>query len=119
MGRQASELLNEASKGIWLGEMAKRKVNEYEPYEVAWQNRDGELIHTIVSPPARSSTPRGYYAPEVSRYSPTSPSRKKSEEDATTHQKKNSPRASASSPDANDHHRAQRRKIHRGKRQFP
>ena len=50
IGRQTSELLNEASKGVWLEEMAKRKVNRYDPYEVTWQNREGELIHTIVSP---------------------------------------------------------------------
>jgi PAS domain S-box-containing protein len=50
IGRQTSELLNEASKGIWAGEMAKRKDNQYEPYEVAWQNHEGELVHTIVSP---------------------------------------------------------------------
>jgi PAS domain S-box-containing protein len=50
IGRQTSELLNEASKGVWLDEMAKRKVNQYEPYEVTWQSHEGELIHTIVSP---------------------------------------------------------------------
>ena len=50
IGKKTSELLNEASKGVWATEMAKRKDNRYEPYEVAWQNRAGGIIYTIVSP---------------------------------------------------------------------
>ena len=97
MGRQTSELLNEASKGIWAGEMAKRKVNQYEPYEVAWQNRDGELIHTIVSPmPLHDAD--GNFTGSFAVFTDIT-SRKKAEEDLRLSEEKFA-KAFRSSPDA-------------------
>ena len=97
IGRQTSELLNEASKGIWAGEMAKRKVNQYEPYEVAWQNRAGELIHTIVSPMPLHDADRNFTGSFAVFTDITS--RKKAEEDLRLSEEKFA-KAFRSSPDA-------------------
>ena len=97
IGRQTSELLNEASKGVWASEMAKRKVNQYEPYEVAWQNRDGELIHTIVSPMPLHDADRNFTGSFAVFTDITS--RKKAEEDLRLSEEKFA-KAFRSSPDA-------------------
>jgi PAS domain S-box-containing protein len=97
IGRQTSELLNEASKGIWAGEMAKRKANRYEPYEVTWQNSEGELIHTIVSPmPLHDAD--GNFTGSFAVFTDIT-SRKKAEEDLRLSEEKFA-KAFRSSPDA-------------------
>ena len=77
--------------------MAKRKVNRYEPYEVAWQNREGELIHTIVSPmPLHDAD--GNYIGSFAVFTDIT-SRKKAEEDLRFSEEKFA-KAFRSSPDA-------------------
>ena len=50
LGRHTDELLDSYYRDIWREQMSRRQKRQYEPYEVAWRNRDGEIIHTIVSP---------------------------------------------------------------------
>jgi len=50
LGRPAYDFLSESSRSVWLEEMVKRKENRYDPYEVTWRSKEGELIDTIVSP---------------------------------------------------------------------
>jgi len=52
IGRQAFDFLTEDSRSVWMDEIVNRKARRSKPYEVTWQNRDGELIDTIVSPRA-------------------------------------------------------------------
>lgn len=50
IGKPTIDLLQEASKGVWRSQQFSRTKNQYEPYEVAWKNKEDEIIHTIVSP---------------------------------------------------------------------
>ncbi|MBP7736817.1 MAG: PAS domain S-box protein [Spirochaetes bacterium] len=50
VGKPAIDLLQEASREVWRSQQFSRKKNRYDPYEVSWKNKEGEIIHTIVSP---------------------------------------------------------------------
>ncbi|TAL39798.1 MAG: PAS domain-containing sensor histidine kinase [Spirochaetes bacterium] len=50
MGKPTIELLEERYRPLWQAQMEKKGGDRYEPYEVAWKDRSGQPIHTIVSP---------------------------------------------------------------------
>ena len=49
VGRPTIDFLINEYLGIW-NEQLSRRMDQYEPYEVAWRRKDGELLYTIVSP---------------------------------------------------------------------
>ncbi len=50
LGRPAADWLDEASRKIFEGQLAKNLHGEQEPYEIAWIRKDGRKVFTQVSP---------------------------------------------------------------------
>ncbi len=50
LGHPVTDFLDEASQGILVRELEKRRRGEMNSYELTWTTRGGEKLHTIVSP---------------------------------------------------------------------
>ncbi|MBN1930490.1 MAG: PAS domain S-box protein [Desulfobacterales bacterium] len=50
IGHFMTDFLNEENRDVFEAQIAKRQQGIYEPYEIKWMLKDGQLITTIMSP---------------------------------------------------------------------
>ncbi len=60
VGRTPIEFIAPESMGVWHQQMALRKKGGHQPYEIVWRNKQGQRIHTLVSPRALFDDQRNF-----------------------------------------------------------
>lgn len=96
IGRSAMDLMLEEYRGVWLDNLIRRQ-DHYDPYEVAWRKKSGEIIYTIVSPKPLYD-PKGRYAGTFAIF--TDITERKKAEVAIRNSEEKFAKAFRSSPDA-------------------
>jgi PAS domain S-box-containing protein len=96
IGRSVVELLVSDYRRIWLDQLLRRQ-DHYDPYEVAWRKKDGELFYSIVSPKPVYDA-RGKYAGTFAIF--TDITERKKAEVAIHNSEEKFAKAFRSSPDA-------------------